>query len=291
MNRYLRILLSFLVIIFISSCEAQPELSPKNAHPTTDYIDDWNLAMQLWTFNQFSFFGAVDKTSELGLSWIEAYPGQKLFADNEELKFNADLSTEFREQIKTKLRRCGIRLVNYGVVQLPDDEDKCRKVFEFAKEMGIKTIISEPEKQSLKMIDDLCQEYEINVALHNHPKPSRYWNPDTVLSAVKGRSKYIGACADLGHWVRSGLDPLASIKKLGDRVISFHFKDVMHYNIPDMPDVVLGRGLAEVDFVIEEMRNSNFKGVISLEYEAKTKDLMSDMRKNIWAFYLIAKKF
>jgi len=291
MSRHLLIFLSFLVIMFIVSCEAQIELSPKVSHPTTDYIDDWNLAMQLWTFNQVSFFEAVDKTSELGLSWIEAYPGQKLFANNEDLVFNADLPQEYREQIKTKLQCCGIRLVNYGVVELPDDENRCRKIFEFAKDMDIKTIISEPEKKSLDMIDDLCQEYEINVALHNHPKPSRYWNPDTVLSAVKGRSKYIGACADLGHWVRSGLDPLTSIKKLGDRVISLHFKDVMHYNIPDMPDVLLGRGLAEVDFVIEEMRNSNFKGVISLEYEAKPKDLMADMRKNIWAFYLIAKSY
>ena len=56
-------------------------------------------------------------------------------------------------------------------------------------------------------IDKLCDEYQINVALHNHPKPSKYWDPDTVLEVCKGRSKRIGSCADTGHWMRSGSTP------------------------------------------------------------------------------------
>jgi sugar phosphate isomerase/epimerase len=291
MKQDLRIILSLLFLILFISCHAQSDLEPQITHPSTDYVDDWQLAMQFWTFNQFSFFEAIEKTSELGLSWIEAYPGQKLFKDNDKIVFNADLSGEYRKQIKDRLRRAGIRLINYGVVSLPHDEDACRTVFDFAKDMGIKTLISEPAKKSLEMIDELCQEYDIQVALHNHPKPSRYWDPDSVLSAVKNRSQYIGACADIGHWVRSGVDPLMSIRKLGTRVLSFHFKDVRYKNKPEVPDVLLGRGVADVDFVIEEMKRSEFKGVISLEYEAESKDLMSDMRNNIWAFYSIARAF
>ena len=34
----------------------------------------------------------------------------------------------------------------------------------------------------------------------------------TLLDLCKGRGKRIGACCDTGHWVRSGLDPVACLK-------------------------------------------------------------------------------
>ena len=98
--------------------------------------------------------------------------------------------------------------------------------FDFAKDMGIETIVSEPAEDAFDAIDKLCDEYGINVAIHNHPKPSHYWNPETVLKVCKGRSKRIGACADTGHWMRSGLNPVECLKKLEGRIISFHFKDL-----------------------------------------------------------------
>ena len=83
------------------------------------------------------------------------------------------------------------------------------------------------------------------MAIHDHPKPSHYWNPDTVLEAVKGRTPLMGACADTGHWLRSGLTPLDCIKKLEGRIISFHFKDL---NKPgnDAHDVPWGTGVCDV---------------------------------------------
>ncbi len=89
-----------------------------------------------------------------------------------------------------------IKLINFGVTKLINDEAQCRKVFDFAKDMGIETIVSEPSEDAIGMIDKLCNEYKIKLAIHNHPKPSRYWNPDKVLEVCKGRSKMIGACAD-----------------------------------------------------------------------------------------------
>lgn len=50
---------------------------------------------------------------------------------------------------------------------LPNDEAQCRKVFDFAKEMGIETIVSEPPKEAFDLIEKLCEEYKINVAIHN----------------------------------------------------------------------------------------------------------------------------
>ncbi len=57
--------------------------------------------------------------------------------------------------------------------------------------MGIETIVSEPPEGAFDVIEKLCEEYKINVAIHNHPKPSRYWDSDTVLK-VCGDSEWIG---------------------------------------------------------------------------------------------------
>ncbi|MBW8001213.1 MAG: sugar phosphate isomerase/epimerase [Planctomycetes bacterium] len=239
----------------------------------------WRLGIQCWTFNRYSLFEAIDKASGLGLKYIEAYGGQKLSPENPDVKFGHEMPVKYRAQVKKKLKAAGLTLTNYGIVGLSNDEKQCREVFDFAKDMGIETIGSEPSEESLDMIDRLAQEYEINVAIHNHPKPSHYWDADTVLNACKGRSKYIGACADTGHWVRSGLDPIEMIKKLEGRIISFHFKEM-----DDDHDVIWGTGKNRVGPILKELRRQNFAGVFSIEYEYKWENNLPEIEKCIEYF-------
>ena len=44
----------------------------------TDTYEGWRLAVQAWTFKQFTFSESVAKAASLGLHWIEAYPGQQV---------------------------------------------------------------------------------------------------------------------------------------------------------------------------------------------------------------------
>ena len=111
-------------------------------HPPTDAYDGWRLGMQAYSFNRFTFFEAVDKTASLGLDWIEAYPGQRLSKDHPGVKTDHNMSSEMQDVMKAKLRDAGVRVINYGVVGLSKDEAASRKVFEFAKAMRIRTIVS-----------------------------------------------------------------------------------------------------------------------------------------------------
>ena len=251
----------------------------QKVHPSTDVYDGWQLGVQAWTFNRFTFFEAVDKTASLGLGWIEAYPGQKLSKDKPGAKFIHTMPPELRAAVRKKLKAAGVKLVNYGVVGLPDDEAECRKVFDFAKDMGIETIVSEPPEQAFDLIDRLCREYQVNVAIHNHPKPSHYWNPDTVLRVCKGRSKRIGVCADTGHWVRSGLDPIECLKKIEGRIISLHFKEVDNGR-----EVIWGKGTNWTKGMLEELDRQKFKGVFSIEYETNWDNSVPDIRQCV-AYY------
>ncbi len=251
--------------------------------PKTSYAaeDNWKLGMQSYSFKEFTFFEAVDKTKALGMEYIECYPGQTLSKENPEVKVNHNMSSQAKRRMLQKLRLAGVRLMNYGVVGLPNDEAECRKVFNFAKDMGIETIVSEPPEDAFDLIEDLCEEFKINVAIHNHPKPSHYWNPDTVLKVCKGRSKLIGACADTGHWTRSGVDPLEAVKKLGkaDRIISFHFKDLNEFGNRGAKDVPWGTGVSKARPILEELARQNFKGVFSVEWEHSWRSSMPYIAK------------
>ena len=239
--------------------------APKGA-PNAEKIG-WRLGCQAYSFNQFKFYEAIDKNASLGLKWIEAYPGQKLSAEKPDAELNDGLSPELRKEVKQKLADCGVKLVNYGVCGLSNHEAACRKTFDFAKDMGIETLVSEPAADAFDLLDKLCEEYQINVALHNHPEPSPYWSPDTVLKACEGHSKRIGACADTGHWMRSGVSPLDAVKKLKGRIISFHFKDLNKYGRRDAHDVPWGTGEGNAKAVLEEVHRQGLKAVFSIEYE------------------------
>jgi sugar phosphate isomerase/epimerase len=231
-----------------------------------DSQKDWRLGMQAYSFNRFTFYEAIDKTKALGMRYIEGYPGQSLSKEKPDIKADHNMSPEIRKEVLAKLRESGVKLVTYGVVGLSNNEAECRKVFDFAKDMGIETIVSEPPEDAFDLIDKLCKEYQINVAIHNHPKPSYYWDPDTVLKVCQGRSPRIGACADTGHWMRSGVNPLEALKKLKGRIVSLHFKDLNKVG-EGAHDVIWGTGAGDAKALLAELARQDFKGVFSIEYE------------------------
>ena len=182
------------------------------------------LGCQAWTFNKFSVFEAIDKTAEAGGKVIEFYPGQDLSKDQPGVKFDHNVSDDIIAKVKAKLAEKGIRAVNYGVVGIPNDEAGARKVFEFARKFDLYGITTE-SIESLDTIERLVKEYDIRVGIHNHPRRPedanyKVWDPNYVLSLVKDRDPRIGSTADIGHWIRSGLDSLECLRILKGRVIS-----------------------------------------------------------------------
>src|SRR2546425_3484644 len=109
-----------------------------------DYkIGSFALGCQAYTFNRFSVFEAIEKTAQAGGRVIEFFPGQKLSPDQPEVKWDHNATDEVIEKVKEKLAKHNIRAVNYGVVGIPKDEDGARKVFEFAKKLGLYAVTTE----------------------------------------------------------------------------------------------------------------------------------------------------
>jgi sugar phosphate isomerase/epimerase len=238
----------------------------------------WKLAVHSYTFRKFSIFDAIDKTAAMGIKYMSISGSVNLLKDGKIKTIRTpDISDSDFAAIQAHMREKGIspNFVNMGVVIPTTNEVQSRKLFEAAKRLGIDMLVAEPEthghmeelKPVMDVVEKLAKEYNIKVAIHNHPGPKDfYWNPDTVLAAIKGRSPLLGACADVGQWVRSGLNPVECLKKLQGHVLVLHFKDLNQMGLK-AHDVPWGTGISNVKGMMEELKRQHFHGAFCVEYE------------------------
>ena len=241
----------------------------------------WRLGCQAYSFNRFTFQEAVQKNASMGLRVIEGYPGQRLTKD-EGAGLGPGLNREQRLLAKTILADNGVKIVCFGVTGVGRD------TFEFAVDMGIETLTTEPGFEQLESLSQMADEYMVNIALHNHPAPSRYWDYKTVLERCSGLSPRVGACADTGHWLRSNINPLEAVRALKGRIISFHFKDLNQTG--GGHDVAWGTGVADVPAILAELKDQQFKGVFSIEYEHNWDNSVPEISQCVRFFNEQAKK-
>ncbi|WP_344976642.1 sugar phosphate isomerase/epimerase [Compostibacter hankyongensis] len=251
--------LTFCMLLLLLSI-TRPATAQKKLQPS-----DWKLAVQAWTFHVYTFAEALDKIDSAGVKYVEGFPNQEI-GGGVEGKMDYRMDAGKRRRVQQLLRRKGIKMLSYGVVK-PKTDSEWVQLFRFARAMDIRNIVSEPEEQQIPLISRLCDEYRINVAIHDHPRPSHYWNPDILLAAIKEASPRIGACADIGHWLRSGLDPVECMRKLEGHIIEFHMKDLNEKGVRKAHDLPWGTGISNLPAVMQEMKKQHFKGVVSIEYE------------------------
>ncbi len=273
-------LIGLVMLLAFTGCKTRTTNSVKSdSHPEKKL--GWNLGSQAYTFRMFNFFEAVRKIDSCNLRYVEAFPGQEI-GGGIAGKMDPNMSDATRKAILDKLKTTNVKVIAFGVTSVNTDAEWV-KLFEFCKAMGIRTITSEPNEKFIPLLSTLADKYEINVAIHNHPSPSHYWNPDILLNAIKGQSKRIGAAADIGHWVRSGLDPIACLKKLEGRVLHSHMKD-LNEKSKKGHDVHWGEGVCDIAGVIAELKRQNFKGAISAEYEYNWHSNSADVAASVINF-------
>jgi len=230
----------------------------------------WKVAIQCWTYNKQTLFEALDSIQSLGVHYVEMLSYQTVSKDILQ-KSGPDMDKACLDKVKTKLKETGITAISIWVDPFPKDEINLRKLFSWANELGIETITTEPDpgnKAAMELTARLCKEYRIKIAVHNHPKKSdndsyKFWDPLFALNMVKPYHPQIGLCTDVGHWYRSGLNPLDCLKKADGQIVSVHFKDLNEKK----EDVHLGTGILEASALLTELKRQNFKGVLTLEYE------------------------
>ncbi len=228
------------------------------------------LGIQLYSLRSYSINEALQHAKNLGFEQVEFYSNM--------LPINS--STSMIDETVAKVKSLGMSISAHGVNKFTKDADANRKLFEFAKAVGIRTITADPDPDSFDSLNGLVKEYDIRIAIHNHGPKHRYNKALDVLKAIEGRDERIGACADLGHFIRSGERPVDVIRLLKGRLYGVHLKD-----FAEMQDksegVILGKGHLDCAEVFKALVQVGFPsdGALSLEYEENPKDPIEDIRK------------
>lgn len=263
--------LALLLLVVLASCNSGGGNTAANdsaAVPAADSFSiagNWKIGIQMWTFNQFTFTQALDKVDSADVAFIEAYWGMPLGGDMKG-EFGASMDADTRAKLKQLLQSKGVQIVAMGVIA-PKDRTEWIQAFDLAKDFGLSYITAEPEREQWGYVDSMAGVYGIKVAIHDHPKPSYYWTPDSVLAAVQGHPN-LGSCADLGHWARNGLNPVECLKQLEGHVFGLHFKDVVKSDDVNAADTVVGKGVIDYPAVFAELKRQRFKGMLSIEHES-----------------------
>ena len=148
-----------------------------------------------------------------------------------------------------------------------------------SQKAGIRNISANPQPDSFESLNRLVAQYNIRIAIHNHGPGALYDSPLDGLKAVAGYDKRIGFCADLGHYIRSGVDPVEVVYQLGDRLYGIHLKDFAEQK-KNTKGVILGRGHLDLNGVFKALKKIGFPadGALSLEYEENPENPMDDIR-------------
>ena len=272
-------ILPFLLLaIFFAACNnaAQKTAAETDSASTSSAIDparDWKFGIALWTFHTVNFPESLDKVDSAGLSYIEPNTFHKAGPALKDTLVG-QLSADGIDKLKALISKKGLKVESI-YVNGDSTLQSWKKQFDIAKQLGVIFVTTEPPLNMWDSIDSLAGAYGIKVAIHEHWKGmSHYWNPDTVLLAIKNHPNF-GACADLGHWPKSGINPVEGIKKLSGHIIAIHLKDIAAFNDPTLKDVPAGTGVVDFPAIFAELKKQNFKGHIYIERDAE--DLPSNL--------------
>lgn len=219
----------------------------------------FEMGMQTSSMRPFTVEEVLEAIHKLGL------PGVEFIEDH----FSSRSSDADIEAMKSRTKLLGIRIMGHGVNRFGGDDEANRRWFVFARKAGIKNISADPSEDAFDSLDKLCEEFGIRIAIHNHGPGARYDKIADVLNAIRGRHPLIGACADLGHYIRSDEDPVRAIDLFRGRLYGIHLKDFDERKA-DAKGVIIGQGHLDLVAAFKALRKVNFPadGCLSLEYEA-----------------------
>lgn len=236
-----------------------------NRTPSEVENKDWKLGVALYTFHTFSFPEALAKADSAGVEYVEAFTFGKAGADLDD-SLILQLSPAGIDKLKQLIKASGVHMQSIYIVG-GKTVDAWKKEFDIAKQLNVKYVTAEPPSTLWDSLDSLAGVYGIKLAIHNHWKgTSAYWHPDSVLAALKNHPNF-GACPDVGHWPKSGIDPVEGIKKLEGHIIALHLRDIAEANNPKLKDVLVGTGIVNFPEIFSELKRQKFTGYIMIELD------------------------
>jgi sugar phosphate isomerase/epimerase len=203
------------------------------------------------------------------------------YASIKDVHLPLNSSPEERRAVARKFREAGITPLSCGNITLSNDEANIRQAFEYARDIGVPTIVCSPHPASMPVLDRMVREYDIRLAIHNHgPEDRRFPSPNEVWNAVQKYDARIGLCIDVGHTARAGVDPAAAVLHYHARLYDLHFKDISSLK-PNAGPVEGGRGVLNLKAILQALLRIGYPHLLSFEYEKDADDPLPGLSETV----------
>jgi inosose dehydratase len=238
--------------------------------------DRWRglkIGVATYTFREWPIEETIKGLQRAGMKYISI----------KNVKNHIDLShtTEERKQRAQMFRDAGMIPLSVGNVSMKNDEADVRRAFEYARDIGVPTIVCAPPVDAVPLLDKMVKEFNIKLAIHNHgPEDKQFPSPYDVWKAVEKYDKRIGLCIDVGHTARAGVDPAESIIKCRERLYDVHLKDISALGNRNTP-IEGGRGILDLKAILAALLKINYQGLAGFEYEKDGKDPLPGLTETL----------
>ncbi len=230
----------------------------------------FKLGVASYSLRKFPRAEAIKIIQRLGLKYVNI----KSF--HLPLESTPDQIREARKEFED----AGLQIVGGGNMDFrKDDEGDIRHKFEYARLAGMPLLVCAPTKTTLPKLQKFVEEYNIEIAVHNHGPKDNFPAPQDALKILKDMDPRCGVCVDVGHTAEAGVQPLDGIRASGARLLDVHIKDMRIFgDVNSLCDV--GDGVLPIAGIFRELHKMGYTASVNLEYEINENDPFLGMARS-----------
>lgn len=239
--------------------------------------DPWRglkVGVATYTFREFPLEDTIKYVTRVGLKYVSI----------KNVKNHIDLShsSEERQQRAQMVRDAGLIPLSVGNVSMRGSEADIRKGFEYAKDVGVSTIVCAPRRDAIPLLDKLVKEFDLRLAIHNHgPEDKGFFpSPYDAMDLISKYDQRIGLCIDVGHTARAGVKPAEAIVRCKERLYDVHMKDISALGDRNTP-IEAGRGILDLKAIYQALLRINYQHLVGWEYEKDGKDPLPGLAESV----------
>jgi Sugar phosphate isomerases/epimerases len=235
--------------------------------------DDVKIGIAGYTYRNFDLEQTCRMLQDMGVKYLSVKDWW-LPLDATELQMDS---------VKQMCASYGIDGYTLGPVYMHSKAD-VDKTFAYAGRYGVPFFIGVPDYELIDYTIEKVKDTGIKVAIHTHgPDGAAFPDIYKIVELVKDPSLGVGACLDLGHCVRMGQNVAEILVDYKDWIYDIHIKDE---TAPTKAGQTweMGRGVIDFRPIAKSLREIEYKGVVSMEFEKNGNDPNPGVRESIGYF-------
>lgn len=223
---------------------------------------------------------ALRVTSEAGFVKVDLWGNMPHFSINES-EYNIqnliELCNKYGIRVANIGTYCGRKFSSDSKDEIVQEIKDTKKTIDIAYNLGARSIRVVPGNGELSTIDKIvpffreCADYaeakNIYMGFENHGGPIS-GNPDACVElSEKVGSRHFGVLYEPCNLMHAGVDYKMAFSKFSKFITHCHIKDGATQQDGKFRSTMLGEGIIDIKWIVENMNNSGYEGDFALEYE------------------------